>query len=65
LPPKLDLNASTVCKTIAAFGLDVMLATVRLDTFRGHFLTEGQANVLKPLEKALNHKQKADKISCN
>jgi len=66
LPPCLELKASSVQTALAALGQDVTLATIKLDTFKNHFITEDHArNVLSPLEEALARKRNPDEISCD
>jgi hypothetical protein len=58
------LTAPSVRKALAAFGPDVVLATIKIDPFRAKFIVQGQVrNVLEPLEAALRRKQGADEIS--
>ncbi|KAF8224450.1 hypothetical protein L208DRAFT_1461528 [Tricholoma matsutake] len=57
LPPNLNLSAISVSQAIDALGPNIALASINLDTFKAHFISEDEArNVLAPLEDALTHK---------
>lgn len=62
LPPDLNLGASSVQEAVNALGKDVVLATINLDTFRGHFITEDHIDVLAPMEHALARRQNTDEM---
>ena len=63
LPPNLNLGADSVTNAITALGPDIALATIDMDTFRAHFITQDQATqVLAPMEHALAKKRTADEI---
>jgi hypothetical protein len=63
LPPDLNLGADSVSNALTTLGPDVVLATINLDTFRAHFITEDQArDVLGPMEHALTRRRKADEM---
>jgi hypothetical protein len=54
LPPDLNLKAVSVRKALAALGEHVVLATLNVDVFRTHFITEDQArDILGPMDHAL------------
>jgi hypothetical protein len=54
LPPNLDLKADSVKRALKALGPTVILATLNVDTFRGHFISENQARtVLDPMDHAI------------
>jgi hypothetical protein len=58
LPPDLNLKAASVQKALAALGTDVVLATLDVDTFRAHFITEDQArDILGPMDDALESRR--------
>ncbi|KIL71414.1 hypothetical protein M378DRAFT_6158 [Amanita muscaria Koide BX008] len=59
----LNLGGSSVNKAFTALGPDVVLATINLDIFRAHFVTEVQArDVLEPMDHALTRKRKANEM---
>lgn len=61
LPPNLNLEVPSVHEALTGLGKDAVLATINLDTFRGHFIPEDQVrDVLGPMEHALACKQKVD-----
>ena len=63
LPPDLNLTAASVTQAIEALGPNVTLATIKLDAFKAHFISEGEArNVLRPMEHALTRKRKASEM---
>jgi hypothetical protein len=63
LPPNLNLTAESVTQAITALGPNVALASLRLDAFRGYFVTEDEANnLLIPMKHALNRKRKMDEM---
>jgi hypothetical protein len=56
--PDLNLKAASVQKALAALGTDVVLATLDVDTFRAHFITEDQArDILGPMDDALESRR--------
>ena len=61
LPPKINLKTKSIYDAITALGPDVALATVNPDTFRAHFIEQGQKDILGLIERALKLK-KADKV---
>lgn len=63
LPPNLNLSAISVSQAIDALGPNIALASINLDTFKAHFISEDEArNVLAPLEHALARKRKINEI---
>ena len=63
LPPDLNLTAASVSQAIEALGPNVTLASIRLDAFKAHFISQGEArNILAPMEHALARKQKASEM---
>ncbi|KAF8238519.1 hypothetical protein L208DRAFT_1387485, partial [Tricholoma matsutake] len=63
LPPNLNLSAISVRQAIDALGPNIALASINLDTFKAHFISEDEArNVLALLEDALTHKRKINEI---
>jgi hypothetical protein len=61
LPPNLKSTSGTVTKALNAFGSNVALATLRLDTLRANFISPKEANnLLAPLDHALACKQLQD-----
>ncbi|KAF8223312.1 hypothetical protein L208DRAFT_1426082 [Tricholoma matsutake] len=63
LPPNLNLSGISVSQAIDALGPNIALASINLDLFKAHFISEDEArNVLAPLEHALTHKQKINEI---
>jgi hypothetical protein len=63
LPPNLKLTATSVIQAIDALGPNVALATIKLDAFKAHFISDDEAkNVLTPIEHALVHKRKASEM---
>jgi len=64
LPPDLNLTVASVTQAIEALGPNVTLATIKLDAFKAHFISEGEAEkVLAPMEHALACKRKASEMS--
>jgi hypothetical protein len=64
LPPDLNSSAESVQRAIRALGVNVALASFRLDEFRAIFRSEDEArNVLSPMDDALNRKRKASEIN--
>jgi len=59
-PANRKLEAVSAGKDIAAFGPDAVLAIIEIDTFRGHFVAQGQVGVLGALEDALRMRQEMD-----
>ena len=54
LPPNLNSRATSVSQTIDVFSQNVALASINLDAFKAHFISEDEArNVLAPMEHAL------------
>ena len=54
LPPNLTLVATSLIQAIDVLGPNVALASVKLDAFKAHFISEDEArNVLAPMEHAL------------
>ena len=63
LPPDLKLVATSVTQAINALGPNVTLATIELDEFKAHFISEDEArNVLAPMEHALARKRNASEM---
>ena len=62
LPPDLNLTAASVTQAIEALGPNVTLATIKLDTFKAHFISEGEVRVLAPMEGALARKRKISEL---
>ena len=62
LPPDLNSTANSVKNAINALGQNVALASIQLDTFRAHFISEGEAGILEVMEHALSHKRKANEM---
>jgi len=63
LPPNLKSTAASAIRAIDALGPNVALASIELDTFKAHFISDDEArNVLAPMEHALAHKRKASEI---
>jgi hypothetical protein len=63
LPPDLKPVATSVTQAINALGPNVTLATIELDKFKAHFISEDEArNVLAPMEHALARKRNASEM---
>ena len=62
LPPDLNLTAASVTQAIEALGPNVTLATIKLDAFKAHFISEGDVRVLAPMEGALARKRKISEL---
>jgi hypothetical protein len=63
LPPNLNSVAASVSQAIRALGPNVTLASIALDEFKAHFISEDEArNVLAPMEHALARKRKASEM---
>ena len=59
LPPDLGSTALSVRHAITAHG-DNPLATIRVDTFRAHFIDENQSCIIKTLDHALETQRDAE-----
>jgi hypothetical protein len=63
LPPNLKLVATSVIQAINALGPNITLASIKLDAFKAHFISEDEArNVLTPMEGALTRKRKISEM---
>lgn len=63
LPPDLNLRAKSVKSALAALGENAVVATLRLDSFRAHFILQDEDYLLESLEHALDRKRKADAMN--
>lgn len=63
LPPNLKLTATSVIQGIDALGTNVPLASIELDAFKAHFISEDEVrNVLAPMEHALAQKRQPSEM---
>ena len=63
LPPNLNSKAESVTQAFEAFGSNVALARLKLDTLRANFISEQEAkNLLAPLDHALARKQEQESL---
>ena len=47
----MNLTAASVAQAIEALGPNVTLATIKLDAFKAHFISEDEVRILAPMER--------------
>jgi hypothetical protein len=64
LLPDLELTADSVIQALGTLGPNIALASVNLDMFKAHFISEYEAmNVVAPMDHALARKRNASEIN--